>query len=161
MSNIKSLLVEFIVAFLLGIAGNIAIFYIAVLMSILGIYPYFSFMSGIAIAILAGIPLGSSLGIVITKKYIFRTGKLSVLCLFTSLVFGFLAAFLCGVLEVYGLIGPGSSEIIVFLLVPLFALIGYNAMEMLLRRRKESGRSAPQKHLNDRDSSPVIEKQSQ
>ena len=126
-------------AFLLGIAGNIAIFYIAVLMDILGIYPYFSFMSGIAIAILAGIPLGSSLGIVITKKYIFRTGKLSVLCLFTSLVFGFLAArFLCPALYFIGLIGRGGlSDIIVFPLVPLFALIGYNAMAVLLRGRKQ------------------------
>ena len=127
MGNIKSLLVEFIVVFLLGIAGNIAIFYIAVLTDILGIYISFSFMDSIAVAIYIGIPLGSSLGIFLTKKYIFRTGKFSVLCLFTSLVFGFLAAFLCVVLKVYGLIGLGSDTII-FLLVPLFALIGYNAM---------------------------------
>jgi len=141
MGNIKSLLVEFIMAFLLGIAGNIAIFYIAVLMNILGIYPYFSFMSGIAVAIFIGIPLGSSLGIFITKKYIFRSGfssgTFNVLCLFTSFVFGFgavlllcLALYFIGLI---GLIGPALSEIIFFPLVPLFALIGYNAMEMLLR----------------------------
>ncbi len=128
MGNIKSLLVEFIVAFLLGVAGKIAIFYINVLIVILGIRIAFSFMDSITVAILTGIPLGSSLGIFMTKKYIFRTGKFSVLCLFTSLVFGFLAAFLCGVLVLYGLIGSGLADIIVFPLVSLFALIGYNAM---------------------------------
>jgi len=132
MANIKSLLVEFIMAFLLGIAGWIAIFYIIAY----GIDS--ADMTVVAVAILTGIPLGSSLGIFITKKYILRTGKFSVLCLFTSLVFGLLAVPLCAALGVMCLIVPALSEIIVFPLVPLFALIGYNAMAVLLRGRKES-----------------------
>ena len=145
MGNIKSLLVEFIVAFLLGIAGNIAIFYI--LIAIPGVdssgiekynYSPFGDMTGVLVAIFTGIPLGSSLGIFLTKKFIFRSGfrsgTFNVLCLFTSLVFGFFAVLLlCLALYVIGLIGPSLSENIFFLLVPLFALIGYNATEMLLR----------------------------
>jgi hypothetical protein len=174
MGNIKSLLsllVGFIMAFLLGIAGWKAIFHI--LIAIPGVgpsgiekygYSPWGDMTGFFVAMLTGLPLGSSLGIFITKRFLFRTGKFSVLCLFTSLVFGVLAAhFLWPNIPDYiiDLVGPSLTDISVFLLVPLFALIGYNAMEMLLRRRKESGRSAPQKHLNDRDSSPVIEKQNQ
>ncbi|HUV67427.1 MAG TPA: hypothetical protein VMW24_26285 [Sedimentisphaerales bacterium] len=116
MGNIKSLLVGFIVAFLLGIAGFIAIYKD---MLMLGID---SFISRGFAALFTGIPLGSSLGIFITKMFLFRTGKFSVLCLFTSLVFAVLAAFLWPI-----------SDYSVYLLVPLFALIGYNAMEMLLR----------------------------
>ncbi len=90
MGNIKSLLVEFIMAFLLGIAGNIAIFYAFIFTDAWGA------IDCSAIALFTGLPLGSSLGIFLTKKYILRTGKFSVLCLFTSFVFGFLAArFLC------------------------------------------------------------------
>ncbi|MHC4174393.1 MAG: hypothetical protein ACYTBX_14815 [Planctomycetota bacterium] len=134
MGNIKSLLsllVEFIVAFLLGIAGYIAVHYI--FLKSIG-----SGCSGATVffgAILTGIPLGSSLGIFITKKYIFRTGKFSVLCLFTSLVCGFLAVPLCVALY---LIGEALAVIIIFPLVSLFALIGYNVMAVLLRGRKES-----------------------
>ncbi|HUU81363.1 MAG TPA: hypothetical protein VMW90_07935 [Acidobacteriota bacterium] len=131
MGNIKSLLsllVEFIMAHSLGLAGFVATFYI----NILGTGS--STDRGL-IAIAIGVPLGSSLGIFITKMFLFRTGKFSVLCLFTSLVFGFLAArFLYPALYFIGLIGRGGlSEIIVFPLVPLFALIGYNAMAVLLR----------------------------
>jgi len=132
MGNIKSLLVEFIVAFLLGIAGSIAIFYI---------YIYSIDSCGtmvFGVALMTGFPLGSILGIFITKKFLLRTGKFSVLCLLTSLIFGFLAVPLCVVLRFYGLIGPGLIDIIVILLVPLFALIGYNVMGVLLRGRKES-----------------------
>ena len=128
MVNIKSLLVEFIMAFLLGIAGFIAIFY----KDMLGID---SFTSRGFIALFTGVPLGSSLGIFITKMFLFRTGKFSVLCLFTSLVFGFLAAHFWWLFD---LMVPRLAFFSVFLLVPLFALIGYNAMEMLLRSRKES-----------------------
>ncbi len=154
MGNIKSLLsllVGFIMAFLLGIAGWIAIFYI--LIAIPGVdssgiekynYSPFGDMTGFFVSMLTGYPLGSSLGIFITKMFLFRTGKFSVLCLFTSLVFGFLAALLC----------PALYFKLIFPLVPLFALIGYNAMAVLLSRRKESDRSAPQKHLNDRNISP-------
>ena len=147
MGNIKSLLVEFIMAFLLGIAGYIAISYIII--AIPGVdssgiekynYSPFGDMTGFFVSMLTGYPLGSSLGIFITKMFLFRTGKFSVLCLFTSLVFGFLAVSLCVVLALYGLIGFGLSDIIVFPLVPLFALIGYNAMAVLLRGRKESPR---------------------
>ena len=168
MGNIKSLLsllVGFIMAFLLGIAGHMAVFSIFVRIPGVdssGIEKYnfhpWGDMTGFFIAMLTGVPLGSSLGIFITKMFLFRTGKFSVLCLFTSLVFGFLAAHFWWLFD---LMVPRLASFSVFLLVPLFALIGYNAMEMLLRGRKESGRSAPQKHLNDRDSSPVIEKQSQ
>ncbi|MFQ6036576.1 MAG: hypothetical protein ACE5NM_12125, partial [Sedimentisphaerales bacterium] len=158
MGNIKSLfslLVGFIMAFLLGIAGYIAMFYI----NMLGTD---SFTVRGFISLFTGVPLGSSLGIFITKMFLFRTGKFSVLCLFTSLVFGFLAVPLCPALAFIGLIRNEALAFnLIFPLVPLFALIGYNAMAVLLRRRKESDRSAPQKHLNDRDISPVIEKQSQ
>jgi len=127
MGNIKSLLsllVGFIMAFLLGIAGFLAMFYI----NMLGTD---SLTDRGFIAMLTGVPLGSSLGIFITKMFLFRTGKFSVLCLFTSLVFGFLAAhFLWHI--------PRLAFFSVFPLVPLFALIGYNAMAVLLRRRKES-----------------------
>ena len=139
MGNIKSLLVEFIMAFFLGIAGWIAIFYIIA---------YGTGGAGtdvIVFAIFTGLPLGSSLGIFITKKCIFRSGfrsgTFNVLCLYTSLLFGFLAArFLWQAIPDYicDLMGPRGTDRIVFPLVPLFALIGYNAMEMLLRRRKES-----------------------
>ncbi len=132
MGNIKSLLVEFIMAFLLGIAGFFAMFYI----NMLGTG---SLTDRGFIAMYTGLPLGSSLGIVITKKYIFRTGKFSVLCLFTSLVFGFLAVPLFPVLSFIGLIRNYALAFkLIFPLVPLFALIGYNAMAVLLRRRKES-----------------------
>ena len=138
MGNIKSLLsllVGFIVAFLLGIAGFLAMFYI----NMLGKK---SLMSRASIAILTGLPLGSSLGIFITKMFLFRTGKFSVLCLFTSLVFGFLviplwAAIGDYICDLMGL-GPRLAYFILFPLVPLFALIGYNAMAVLLRGRKES-----------------------
>ena len=151
MVNIKSLLsllVGFIMAFLLGIAGWIAIF--RILIAIPGVdssgiekynYSPFGDMTGVIVAMFTGLPLGSSLGIFITKKYILRTGKLSVLCLLTSLVFGFLAArFLWPASPDYicDLMGPGLNDNIVFPLVPLFALIGYNAMAVLLRGRKES-----------------------
>ena len=143
MGNIKSLFVEFIVAFLLGIAGNIAIFYAFLFTDMWGA------IDCSAIALFTGLPLGSSLGIFITKKYILRTGKFSVLCLFTSLVFGFLAVPLGPALSFIGLIRNEALAFkLTFPLVPLFALIGYNAMAVLLRARKESGRSAPQKHLN-------------
>jgi len=143
MGNIKSLLVEFIMAFLLGIAGRIASGYI--LVYIFSAFPSTECLfgplgdfSGVIVPLFTGIPLGSSLGIFITKKYILRTGKFSVLCLFTSLVFGFFAVLLLFLaLYFIDIIDPGSY-IIVFLLVPLFALIGYNAMEMLLMPRKES-----------------------
>ncbi len=131
MGNKKSLLLEFIMAFLLGITGCIAMFRIFMAGTDSG------GMTGVFFAVFTGLPLGSSLGIFITKKFLLRTGKFSVLCLFTSLVFGFLAAFLCGALLLYGLIGSGLADIIVFPLVPLFALIGYNAMAVLLRGRKE------------------------
>jgi len=141
MGNIKSFLVEFIMAFLLGIAGFFTMFYIK---NMLGTG---SLMNRASFAILTGLPLGSSLGIFITKMFLFRTGKFSVLCLFTSLVFGFLviplwAAIPDYICDLMGL-GPRLAYFILFPLVPLFALIGYNAMEVLLRRRKESGRSAP------------------
>ena len=140
MGNIKSLLsllVGFIMAFLLGIAGFLAMFYINMLGT--GSLTVRGF-----IAMLTGLPLGSSLGIFITKMFLFRTGKFSVLCLFTSLVFGFLVIplwtaigdYIC---DLMGL-GPRLAYFIVFPLVPLFALIGYNAMAVLLRRRKESPR---------------------
>ena len=135
MGNIKSLLsllVGFIVAFLLGIAGFIAMFYI----NMLGTD---SLTDKGFIAMVTGVPLGSSLGIFITKMFLFRTGKFSVLCLFTSLVFGFLAVPLCPALSFIGLIRNEALAFkLIFPLVPLFALIGYNAMEMLLRGRKES-----------------------
>ena len=138
MGNIKSLLVEFIMAFLLGIAGWIVIFNIIAYSTGSADTRVFIF------SLSTGLSLGSSLGISITKKCIFRTGfrsgTFNVLCLLTSLVFGFLAArFLYPALYFIGLIGnEGLAAIIIFPLVPLFALIGYNAMEMLLRRRKES-----------------------
>ncbi len=139
MGNIKSLLsllVGFIMAFLLGIAGYIAMFYIFIALSFSELYGYIM-LSGFAI--FTGIPLGSSLGIFITKKYILRTGKFSVLCLFTSLVFGFLAVPLCPALYSIGLIRNEALAFkLIFPLVPLFALIGYNAMAVLLRGRKES-----------------------
>ncbi len=134
MGNIKSLLsllVGFIVAFLLGMAGYMAVFYIAI---------PFRDWPGLMLSLFAltGVPLGSSLGIFITKMYILRTVKFSVLCLFTSLVFGFLAVPLCPALSFIGLIRNEALAFkLIFPLVPLFALIGYNAMEMLLRRRKE------------------------
>ena len=141
MGNIKSLLsllVEFIIAFLFGIAGFIAMFYINMLGT--GSQTDRGF-----IAMYTGLPLGSSLGIFITKMFLFRTGKFSVLCLFTSLVFGFLAAHFLWPLRwpaiddyLCDLIGPSLAYFILFPIVPPFALIGYNAMEMLLRRRKES-----------------------
>ena len=133
MGNIKSLLsllVGFIVAHSLGIAGFFAMFYI----NILGTD---SLTDRGLIAIATGIPLGSSLGIFITKMFLFRTGKFSVLCLFTSLVFGVLAAhFLWPFIPDYigDLVGPNLTDYSVFLLVPLFALIGYNAMAVLRRR---------------------------
>ena len=151
MGNIKSLLsllVGFIMAFLLGIAGWIAIF--RILIAIPGVdssgiekynYSPWGDMTGFFVAMLTGVPLGSSLGIFITKMFLFRTGKFSVLCLFTSLVFGVLAAyFLWPNIPDYiiDLVGPNLTDYSVFLLVPLFALIGYNAMAVLLRRRKES-----------------------
>ena len=138
MDNIKSLLsllVEFIMAFLLGIAGFLAMFYI----NMLGEK---SLMNRAFIAMLTGLPLGSSLGIFITKMFLFRTGKFSVLCLFTSLVFGFLAVRLWPAIADYicDLMGHRLAYFSVFLLIPLFALIGYNAMAVLLRGRKESPR---------------------
>jgi len=126
MGNIKSLLsllVGFIMAYLLGIASFIAIYY----KDMLGLD---SFTSMGLIALFAGVPLGSSLGIFITKMFLFRTGKFSVLCLFTSLVFGVLAGELFWWL--FNLMVPRLATPSVFLLVPLYALIGYNAMEMLL-----------------------------
>ena len=123
MGNIKSLLsllVGFIMAFLLGIAGWLAMFYIALLCTDSGANSAF-------IAEVIGIPLGSSLGISITKTG-FKSGTYNVLCLFTSLAFGFLVAHL------FAAIG----FILLLPLVPLFAVIGYNAMEVLLSRRKES-----------------------
>ncbi len=154
MGNIKSLLsllVGFIVAFLLGIAGHIAIFHIFIAIpgaDSSGIEKYdfspFGDMTAGFIAMLTGVPLGSSLGIFITKMFLFRTGKFSVLCLFTSLVFGFLviplwAAIGDYICDLMGL-GPRLAFFSVFLLIPLFALIGYNAMAVLLRGRKESPR---------------------
>ena len=127
MGNIKSLLsllVGFIMAYLLGIAGFFAMFYI----NMLG--PD-SFTDRGLIAIATGTPLGSSLGIFITKMFLFRTGKFSFLCLFTSLVFGFLATFLYPVLDCTGCFL--ISNPVFCPLVPLFALIGYNAMAALLR----------------------------
>ena len=148
MGNIKSLLsllVEFIVAFLLGIAGYVAGHYIFIKSIGYGCSGATVFL----VAILTGYPLGSSLGISITKMFLFRTGKYSVSCLFTSLVFGFLAVPLGPALSFIGLIRNEALAFkLIFPLVPLFALIGYNAMAVLLRARKESGRSAPQKHLN-------------
>ncbi len=132
--SLLSLLVEFIIAFLLGIAGFIAMFYINLLGT--GSQTDRGF-----IAMYTGLPLGSSLGIFITKMFLFRTGKFSVLCLFTSLVFGFLAVrYLYPVLYFIGLArNEGIVFYIVFFpVVPLFALIGYNVMAVLLRRRKES-----------------------
>ena len=131
MGNIKSLLsllVEFIMAHSLGLAGFVATFYI----NILGTGS--STDRGL-IAIAIGVPLGSSLGIFITKMFLFRTGKFSVLCLFTSLVFGFLATFLYPELNSIGFLrGKGYVFYMVFVpLAPLFALIGYNAMAALLR----------------------------
>ena len=132
MGNIKSLLsllVGFIMACLLAIAGSIAIYY----KDILGLD---SFTSMGLIALFAGVPLGSSLGIFITKMFLLRTGTFSVLCLFTSLVFGFLAArFLYPALYpiVYFRSGGFISDVVLYPLVPLFALIGYNAMAVLLR----------------------------
>jgi len=157
--SLLSLLVEFIIAFLFGIAGFRAMFYINMLGT--GSQTDRGF-----IAMLTGLPLGSSLGIFITKMFLFRTGKFSVLCLFTSLVFGFLAVPLFPVLSFIGLIRNYALAFkLIFPLVPLFALIGYNAMavleKVLERGRKESGRSVLQKRLNDRDSSPVTEKQNQ
>ncbi len=127
---------------MLGIAGWIAIFYIYI--AIPGIeygYSPYGDKTGVIVAIFTGVPLGSSLGIFITKKCILRTGKFSVLCLFTSLVFAFLAGrFLWPAIPDYicDLMGSGLTDTIVFPLVPLFALIGYNAMAVLLRGRKES-----------------------
>ena len=132
MGNIKSLLsllVEFIMAHSLGLAGFVATFYI----NILGTD---SFTDRGLIAIAIGVPLGSSLGIFITKMFLFRTGKFSVLCLFTSLVFGFLAArFLYPALYfiVFFRSDGFISDVVFYPLVPLFALIGYNAMAALLR----------------------------
>ena len=126
-------------AFLLGIAGFLAMFYI----NMLGEK---SLMNRASIAMLTGLPLGSSLGIFITKMFLFRTGKFSVLCLFTSLVFGFLVIplwaaigdYICGLMG----LGPRLAYFILFPLVPLFALIGNNAMavleKVLERGRKES-----------------------
>jgi len=140
MGNIKSLLsllVGFIVAFLLGIAGFFTMFYI----NMLGTD---SLTDRGFIAMYTGVPLGSSLGIFITKMFLFRTGKFSGLCLFTSLVFGFLAVPLGPALSFIGLIRNEALAFkLIFPLVPLFALIGHNAMAVLLRRRKKSGRSAP------------------
>ena len=127
MGDIKSLLVGFIVAFLLGIAGFIAIYKD---MLMLGIDSFSFTFRGFA-ALFTGIPLGSSLGIFITKMFLFRTGKFSVLCLFISLVFAVLAAQLWWLID---LMVPRLATPSVFLLVPLFALIGYNAMAVLRRR---------------------------
>ena len=153
MGNIKSLLsllVEFIMAFLLGIAGHMAM--CRIIIAIPGVdasgiekYNYHPWgdMTAYFVALFTGGPLGSSLGIFITKMFLFRTGKFSVLCLFTSLVFGFLAAyFLWPNIPDYfcDLIGPNLTDYSVYLLVPLFALIGYNAMAVLLRGIKESPR---------------------
>jgi hypothetical protein len=77
MGNIKSLLsllVGFIMAFLLGIAGYIAVHYIF----IKSIGPGCSGATVFFVAILTGYTLGSSLGIFITKRFLFRTGKFSV-----------------------------------------------------------------------------------
>jgi len=145
MGNIKSLLVEFIMAFLLGIVGRIATAYILIYICCTFPSTEYLFLGRLGhfavdiVPIFTGIPLGSSLGIFITKKYIFRSGTFNVLCLFTSLVFGFLAArFLCMAIPDYmcDLMSLGST--IVFPLVSLFAVIGYNAMAVLLKRRKES-----------------------
>ena len=138
MGNIKSLLsllVGFIMAFLLGIAGFLAMFYI----NMLGEK---SLMNRASMAMLTGLPLGSSLGIFITKMFLFRTGKFSVLCLFTSLVLGVLAILLYPALDFIGFFRSKGLIFYIFFVpfVPLFALIGYNAMEMLLRRRKERPR---------------------
>jgi hypothetical protein len=122
MGNIKSFLVEFIMAFLLGIAGWLAMFYIAWLCTGSG-------ANSAYIAEVIGIPLGSSLGISIIKTG-FKSGTYNVLCLFTSLAFGFLVAHL------FAAIG----FILLLPLVPLFAVIGYNVMAVLLRGRKESPR---------------------
>ena len=126
MGNKKSLLLEFIMAFLLGITGCIAMFRIFMAGTDSG------GMTGIFFAVCTGLPLGSSLGIFITKKFLLRTGKFSVLCLFTSLVFGFLAAHFWWLFD---LMVPRLASFSVFLLVPLFALIGYNAMAVLLGGR--------------------------
>jgi len=137
MGNIKSLLsllVGFIVAFLLGIAGFFAMFFI----NILGTD---SLTDRWFIAILTGLPLGSSLGIFITKMFLFRTGKFSVLCMFTSLVSAFLVVPSFVAFSFMGLIRNEALAVkLIYPLVPLFALIGYNAMAVLLRgKTRDSG----------------------
>ena len=136
-NNIKYSLVEFIIAFLLGIAGLVVMFYIFMAMPFSSMYG--DDKTGFFFALFTGVPLGSSLGILITKTFILRTDKfsvLSVLCLLTSLLFGYLAGrylWLTIPDYIFELMGPGLSDTIVFPLVTLFALIGYRAMEAFMR----------------------------
>ena len=138
--NIKYFLVEFGIAFLLGIAGFSAMGYIFVAIPYSG--GYGDDKTGVFFTIFSGAPLGSGLGILITKTFILRTAKFSVfsvLSLVTSVICGYLAGrYLWPATPDYmfDLMGPGLSDVIVFPLITLFALIAYNTMSVLLKSRK-------------------------
>lgn len=141
---IKSFLIEFIMAFLFGIAGWFLM--CVILIFIPYSWAYADDMYDVYFALFTGVPLGASLGILITKTFVLRTAKFSVfsvLCLLTSLLCGYLAGrYLWPALHIYifNLICPGLSGPIFFPLVVLHALIGYDVMSVLWNSRKEKKR---------------------
>lgn len=124
----KYIVVELVSAFLMGIGGYVVFFYLSSFMKI----DYFFNIAGdktdFIIGMLIGFPIGASLGIFISKKYLLRLGNHYMICFMASLLCTLILAFLTGryffplLVEIFNL-GSGL-DVIFLILIPIYALIG-------------------------------------
>jgi len=116
--SIKHLGIKFLMAFLLEIVGLLLVFYLCAL-TFIG--DMFDFIAGcktpIIIAMFTGLPIGSSIGILIAKRYFLKSGGNYSLCLITSTLFAFSAFFLWPLLD-------NAGEILLLPIVVIFSLLG-------------------------------------
>jgi hypothetical protein len=125
--------IEFTLAFLLGIFGLAAIFYLCVFTNLEVYLEVAGCKSGVIIGMLIGVPTGSSLGVLVAKKCYLKTEKHFIRSFAASLIFSLLFVFLTlrflfpllrGVFDL-----GYSLDIVFFILVPLYAIVGYSIVE--------------------------------
>jgi hypothetical protein len=133
--------IEFTLAFLLGIFGLAAIFYLCVFTNLEVYLEVAGCKSGVIIGMLIGVPVGSSFGVLIAKKYCSKSGKRFISSFAASIIFSLIFVFLTMrflfplLSDVFDL--GYSLDILFFVMVPIYSLTGYSIVERLLDKRKK------------------------
>jgi hypothetical protein len=90
------------------------------------------------VAMFVGFPMGTSLGVHITKKFLLKVNEHSILRLMISFIFAFLVGrFLWPTLAAFvNFNKPGTEDALFFPVVAIFSLFGYSLGDIFLKLRK-------------------------